>query len=54
MIKGINVEQPFSETISLYGLETFEAEGAKIRINTTNDNLDLKVYDMSVYIKKTS
>ena len=52
MIKGINVEETFSETFLGFSLNTFNENGGKIFIDTTSDGSNISVYDISLNIAK--
>lgn len=54
IVKGINTEQRFSETISGFSLATFISNGGRLYVDTTNDGINLDVYDLAVIIKKTN
>lgn len=54
MVKGVNVEQVFSETLSGFALSTFITNGGKIFLDTSVDSVNLEVYDIGIVITKTT
>lgn len=54
IVKGINVEQSFSRTFSWFALATFITNWGKIYLNSTDDGVNLSVYDLAIHIQKTN
>ena len=52
MVKGINVEETFSETFLGFSLSSFNANGGKIFIDTTADPSIVSIYDIGINIAK--
>ena len=52
MVKGINVEETFSETFLGFSLNTFDANGGKVFIDTVADSANISIYDIGINIAK--
>lgn len=50
IVKGINTEQVFSEVVSGFALDAFIENGGKIYIDSTDDNVELSIYDIGIHI----
>ena len=53
MIKGVNIAERFSETISGFALANFVANGARIFLDSTADGSNISIYDIGIKVERT-